>query len=503
MRLERVKKFWNRRVEGYSWIFEDVDVASVVFFRMAFGATMAYWSWDYLASGRVTSLYVEPEFHFSYLCFEGIKPWPGNGMYYHFLALLLLAVAIGLGFFYRLASTLFALGFTAFFLMERTNYQNHYYLIMLVAWALPFLPLNQLASFDSYRKFKKTGLSPKNYTPAWVLLSLRFHIALPYVFGGIAKLTPDWLAGEPMGLFLATKGDLPFVGEVLSNPNAGLWLSWGGLVFDLAIVPCLLAKRTRVLAFITAIGFHVINSVLFSIHIFPWFMILASTVFFEPGWPRRLFGAAVVPILSKPADGPLSPFRKIMVGVTFVYIAFHVVWPLRCWMYAGDPNWHEQGHLFSWRMMLRVKEVGIGYFLENPRTGLVASVNHKQFLAPEQAERFCRDPALVVQFAHFLALHFEKEIDCKPIVHAVVLASLNGRRPQLLIDPNKDLADVANKKLSDYIVPLTEKLEYPLWTVPVEKWGDKVTLPPIEFLEEMKQRLEEKKQKTSQRLSSL
>ncbi len=59
-------------------------------------------------------------------------------------------------------------------------------------------------------------------------------------------------------------------------------------------------------------------------------------------------------------------------------------------------------------MMLRVKEVALGYALEDPQTGLVASVNHKQFLAIEQSDRFAKDPRLIVQFAKFLAQHFER-----------------------------------------------------------------------------------------------
>jgi hypothetical protein len=42
--------------------FLPVDNASVTFFRVAFGGLMAAWAWNYLASGRVTRLYVDPTF---------------------------------------------------------------------------------------------------------------------------------------------------------------------------------------------------------------------------------------------------------------------------------------------------------------------------------------------------------------------------------------------------------------------------------------------------------
>jgi hypothetical protein len=47
----------------------------------------------------------------------------------------------------------------------------------------------------------------------------------------------DRLLGQPMGLYLETKGDLPIIGPLLSLPWAGVLFSYGGIIFDLAIVP--------------------------------------------------------------------------------------------------------------------------------------------------------------------------------------------------------------------------------------------------------------------------
>jgi hypothetical protein len=268
-------------------------------------------------------------------------------------------------------------------------------------------------------------------------------------------------------------------------------MSWGGLVFDLAIVPALLYKRTRVIAYIAALAFHLANSCLFNIHVFPWFMIVATTLFFDPSWPRRVLGASTVP--AKIDSGYQPTTKQLWLSrLALLYVVFHLLWPMRHLLVPGDPSWNEQGHLFSWRMMLRVKEVALGYALEDPKTGLVANVNHKQFMAMEQSDRFAKDPRLIVQFAQFLAQHFEKDLGHRPIVHAVAVASLNGRTPQLLVDPNLDLASVDIDKPELYIVPLTEPLKLPIWTEPADQWGAKVKLPPIEFLEKMKKRKEAK-----------
>src|SRR6185369_2958384 len=87
-----------------------------------------------------------------------------------------------------------------------------------------------------------------------------------------------------------TDGDAPLVGATLAAPSTAIAMAWSGMLFDLSIVPLLLWKKTRAAAYVVCVLFHVTNSVLFPIHVFPWFMIFASTIFFEPGWPRRVLG---------------------------------------------------------------------------------------------------------------------------------------------------------------------------------------------------------------------
>jgi hypothetical protein len=50
----------------------------------------------------------------------------------------------------------------------------------------------------------------------------------------------------------------------------------------------LLWRRTRVLAYLAALAFHLTNWYLFNIGIFPWIMICATLLFFPPSWPRYL-----------------------------------------------------------------------------------------------------------------------------------------------------------------------------------------------------------------------
>lgn len=458
-----------------------VDGASCFLFRIAFGLLMAKWSWDYLASGRVTVLYIEPAFHFTYPGFEWLRPWPGEGMYWHFLGLMAASLCIAAGWRYRIASFVFAAGFTYFFLLERTNYQNHYYLVMLIAWWLPCMPLNGEWSCDRVAR-----PSPmEGSVPAWTLGMLRFHVALPYVFGGLAKLDADWLLGEPMSSMLRAGRATPIVGSFLANRTAGLVFSWGGLLFDLAIVPLLLSRHTRGAAYVLCVAFHITNAVLFDIHVFPWLMIAATTLFFPPDWPRTFLRRQADHAARESSSRHpfVTPVAGLMAVCMVAYVAFQCGWPLRSRLHDGNPSWTERGHRFSWRMMLRGKEVLIGYAIRDTTTGTVTDARLDGLLSRPQVERFGRDPEMILQLAHHLGESYVARTGHNAEVYALVLASLNGRKPALMIDPNADLMQrSASQHARDWVLPLEEPLRADGWHVPVARWRELVEIPPLTFL---------------------
>lgn len=458
--------------------FAPVDAASSIFFRVAFGLMMAQWAWDYLELGRVRQLYMEPEFHFTYYGFDWVKPWPGSGMVVHFLVLLIAALGIASGCLYRLSSLVFAVGFTYVFLLDRTNYQNHYYLIGLIAWWLPWLPLNRDVAIDAW--WWPSLRQPT--VPRWTLWILRFHIFIPYFFGGIAKINSDWLLGEPLRTMLASQTSLPLVGGLFESELCVWLLAITGLLFDLLIVPLLLWPKTRWWAYGACIVFHVMNSVIFNIHVFPWLMLAATPIFFEPGWPRRILGGTPL-TLAQTASVTLTPWRRLAVGLICVYVTFHCVWPLRHLLYPGDASWNERGHYFAWRMMLRGKPVVLGYAIRDKQTGQVVDGTMKKFINAEQQDRFGRDPEMILHFGQYIGQRYAETTgrDCE--VYALVLAALNGRKPELFIDPNVDLMrEPRGFYERSWVLPQREPLRFPAWDLPVEQWREHVELPELKFL---------------------
>jgi hypothetical protein len=69
-------------------------------------------------------------------------------------------------------------------------------------------------------------------------------------------------------------------------------------------------------------------------------------------------------------------------------------------------------------------------------------------------------PDLILHFSHHLAEEKRREGYDNVEVRARVMVSLNGRQPQLLVDPNVDLAKEEVSLLpARWIVPLTTPLE--------------------------------------------
>ncbi|MEX0789720.1 MAG: HTTM domain-containing protein, partial [Actinomycetota bacterium] len=274
----------RRRQRLATALFRPVDGAGLAYFRIVFGLVLAWEGWRLLEGGWVDRYFVQPEFHFTYWPFDWLTPMPGASMRLLYLLLALAGLLMAAGLFYRLSVLFLAVGFTYTFLLDKTNYLNHMYLVCLLLLLCLFLPANRVWSLDA--RLRKP---PTEQVPAWTIWLLRFQIGVPYVFGGIAKLNPDWMfRAEPLRTWLASDTDFPLIGRFFTDEPVVLAMNYGALLLDLGVVFALLNKRTRLFGYIAAVGFHLMNSRLFTLGIFPWLMIAATMIFFPPDWPRRV-----------------------------------------------------------------------------------------------------------------------------------------------------------------------------------------------------------------------
>lgn len=438
-------------------LFRPVDAAPLAWFRVAFGLIIAWEAWRYLAYDWVGTHYVDPDFHFDFYPFTFVKPLPGVGPYLHMGAIGLLGLAIALGFQQRVAAALFAVLFPWWFLSEQAKYLNHLYLVSLLAVLGPWLPLARVGSWDARRRSSPEGA----FAPAWTLYLLRFQLGLVYVFGGVAKLNGDWLRAWPLKLWLSERADWPVLGALYGHPWAPWFFSYAGLLFDLFIPLLLWWRRSRVLAVLAVLVFHVSNEIMFTIGIFPYLMVAITPLFFEPDWLRRKLPRLWGPLHPTPAPPAQAGTTRqgLVMALLAAWVLVQVALPLRHWLYPGNVSWTEEGHLYAWHMKLRDKTGRVRFTLVDPDTGRRWTEDAAEFLTSRQVRKLRTRPDLVHQVAHELARRARAEGHPRVQVHVDLEVSLNGRPLRPLIDPGVDLA-AAPRSLwpKPWLLPLTEPL---------------------------------------------
>jgi hypothetical protein len=280
-------------------------------------------------------------------------------------------------------------------------------------------------------------------------------MAVVYVYAGIAKIQPDWIDALGLKIALRQKTAYPIVGALFALPWVPYFLAWGGMLFDLLVVPGLLWRRTRPLALGAAVFFHVANAITFGIGTFPWFSLTATLLFLDPPVFRRLPGLRTrLPAFDVGELPARSSTEPAVLGALALYAAFQVLVPLRPFLYPGDVSWTEEGHNFSWHMMLRVKAGRVVFVVRDPATDRTWTEHPARYLTTLQYRRMLGRPELIRQFAHFLAERYAQQGVPGVEVRARAMIRLNERPARPLIDPKVDLAaEPFRWGPSDWILP--------------------------------------------------
>ena len=452
---------------------------------MLFGLVATYGALRFLAKGWVDALYLAPTNHLTYPGFGWVQPLAAPWMHAHLVLLAVLGLCIAAGYRYRLATGMFVVGFAYVELIDAALYLNHYWYVTLAAAALAVLPLHRHCSLDA----RAGRVAASRTVPALVLWVLRGQIAVVYLFAGVAKLNGDWLfEALPLRLWLADSAHLALIGPLLAMPWVAYAASWTGALFDCTIVAWLSWRRSRPLAYLAVIGFHVTTGLLFRIGIFPIVMIAATLVFFPPDWPSRLrrcagnrtsapaarreadpwpipsvvTGSPAAPHdvtdvevkASTPTGGADAPRRRWALVALALVAVIQVAIPLRHLAYPGNVRWTEEGYLGAWRVMITEKAGHVDFRVRDAG-GAEWQVGPELVLTDWQATQATIRPDLLVATAHLIADHYGTAGRGAVEVRADAFVSFNGRPHQRFVDPTVDLAaQPRNLAPKDYLLPL-------------------------------------------------
>ena len=366
--------------------------------RIAFGLVMFISTVRFMAKGWVNEFYVQPHFHFAFYGLEWVRPLPATGMYTVFVLMALASLGLTLSRFYRQSAALFFLCFVYVELLDKSFYLNHYYLVSLISFLLIWVPADRRGANI-----------------------IKFQICIVYFFAGISKLTHAWMIDAlPMRIWL------PAFGGIFKQIWIAYAFSWFGALFDLTIWIFLLLPRTRTIAYLVVIIFHLTTALFFKIGMFPYIMIAITLVFFSP----------------EPTENPSKPATasKALQIILALYFLLQLALPLRYLCYPGNLCWTEEGFRFSWRVMLMEKGGTAFFYVRDARSGRQWEVENKQFLTSFQERQMSTQPDMILQFAHHLHDTYQKKGISDPVVTVEDHVTLNGAGSRLYIDSTIDLA---------------------------------------------------------------
>ncbi|MCC8358583.1 HTTM domain-containing protein [Salinimicrobium sediminilitoris] len=451
----------NNLISNY--LRKDSEAAPLAVFRIFFGIMMFGSILRFWLNGWIEKLYIAPDFFFSYYGFEWVKPL-GYFTYLLFLLCAISALMIAFGYKYRLAAITFFLSFTYIELMDKTTYLNHYYFISILGFLLIFLPAASYFSVDAYRDPKKAF----QRVPSWCIDSIKLLLAMVYFYAGLAKINSDWLfRAMPLKIWLPSNYDLPLLGDLLQQEWVHYFFSWTGMIYDLAIPFLLFFRKTRRLAFVLVVIFHVLTRILFPIGMFPYIMIVSALIFFDAGLHHKILQkiSGLIKISKARFDNAkslqyLPKKRKILLSFLSLFFLIQFLFPWRYLLYPGELFWTEEGFRFSWRVMLMEKAGYAQFRIIDRENGKSFYVNNGNFLTPFQEKQMSFQPDFILQYAHFLGDHYRKKGIEQVEVYVDSHVALNGRKSTPFINPRVNLLEHQDTfRQKTFILPFNDTIK--------------------------------------------
>lgn len=440
------------------WLAEPIDGHVLGLFRIIFGLFMAFEAWVYYDMGLITDGLLAPQVLFKYDGLAWVQPLPEPAM----LAILglmgLSAALIAAGLLFRWSCWAFSLSLSFFLFQEKSYFNNHIYLFILLGILLSFTDADRFLS-----------LRARTYTavPRWQQFILGAQVMIVYFYGGLTKLKFDWwYHREPVASMVGQFPAGHWMAQYVKTDFMISLLTYGGLLIDILAPLLLWYKPIRRWALIPFILFHSANSQIFSdIGIFPFVMLSALILYFEtpeiPGFrnwvlrksPAEEKGKKKTPAFLAPSTRALT--RNVLIG----YFVFQLLFPFRGFLLPNPIDWTGVAKFFSWRMKVDTRPVDeMTFSVVNPQTGQVSQVDIRSFVNEMQMKNMAIDARSVAAFAR----RVREEVAGQGIPNAIVKARIrvryNGRPAQFFVDPEVDLASVTYSpfKKIDWVVPLQE-----------------------------------------------
>ncbi|CAG4966769.1 unnamed protein product [Parnassius apollo] len=264
-----------------NYMHEPKNAASLAITRILFGVAMLFDIPDERGGAAMVERWGNPSTcHFPLLSFIRAVPMPY--MAFVFAGLWYGALGIALGYKFRLSSIMFTVCFWYLLLIEKSYWNNHSYLFGLVGLLLTFTQANCCWSLDAYFDSSQS----KQTVPYWNYFILKYQFFILYFMAGLKKGTAEWLTGYSVLNLSEHWVFTPFKLFLTVPQTDYLIVHWFVFVFDLTVAFWMMWARTRHVAMLFCALFHLMNSRLFRIGMFPWVCLATMPLFYPFDWPK-------------------------------------------------------------------------------------------------------------------------------------------------------------------------------------------------------------------------
>ncbi|XP_037948076.1 vitamin K-dependent gamma-carboxylase [Teleopsis dalmanni] len=486
-----------------NWLNRPVDSSALAAFRIFYGAAMLIDLAEERGGAQLDVRFGEPQHcHFPLFNFISAASLPIMGCLY--ILMFLGAMGIMLGYNFRLSCLIYIVPYWYIFLLDKPAWNNHSYLFGLVGSILLFTQANNCYSLDKYKNASSTDT-----VPYWNYFLIKFQFFILYMYAGLKKFTTEWLSGYAMSSLSRHWVFAPFR-SVLSVDTIDLFIvHWFTAIFDFSIAFLMTWEKTRVLATPFMLSFHLMNSRLFVIGMFPWVCLAEVPLFFGFDWPRKIsfikyFGVAKETktidkgnqlntktnvlnkenlveeikelkgvlccscqkeIIQKHKTSRSALLRSVAI---LIYCALQLFLPYSHFLTKGYNNWTKGLYGYSWDMMVHSYDTVI------TSVKIVDNNNEKvHFINPyayTDYDRWTKYADMAVQYAKCIENNILEDYARDPTstplssknfsIYFEIWCSMNGRFQQRVFDPRVDLltAKWSPFKSTTWSLPLLNEL---------------------------------------------
>ncbi|XP_052859939.1 vitamin K-dependent gamma-carboxylase [Anopheles cruzii] len=461
-------------------MYRPVDGAALGVARILFGLAMLIDIPEERGGGDLDLRWGEPR-DCRFPLIHSMEPptLPRMGLVYG--AMWLGVAGVALGYRFRVSAATFSVTYWYVFLLDKSAWNNHSYLYGLLGTIFLFTDAHRCCSIDAWR-----DSASGQCVPFWNYFILKFQFFVLYFIAGLKKLCHEWLSGYAMTNLSYHWVFVPFRAVLGAQLTDLLIVHWFGCLFDTTVVFFLIYAPTRRVATAFASAFHLMNSRLFHIGMFPWVCLTQLPLYYSVSWPRRILSREPrpAPVTAKETEAkPQNDTRgscgrpnhhrrrkRWKMAIMLAYCSLQLFLPYSHFLSPGYNNWTNGLYGYSWDMMVHAWDTTmIGVRVEDRN-----NPGRVQYVAPyafTDNDRWTKHADMAVQFARCVERNLqleqpwspERKVTPRPVMNISVYfdiwCSMNSRFQQRIFNPNVDIlrAPWSPFESVEWVLPLLQQ----------------------------------------------